>query len=606
MELDNITKIHSSEKSEIILGESAGKQYIKKTGEISHDAVQKIARINSPYIAKICEFGENYIITEYAEGFNLSERKIPVKKVFEVALELCDALSVLHEQDIIHRDVKPSNIILCNDGHIKLIDFDAARIKKTTTDKDTRFVGTDGFAPPEQYGFMQTDERSDIYSFGVTLKLLLRENYAKSLYKHVIEKCIRFNPEQRYGSIKAVRAALKRSRYIPVTAAVSGICAVICVALIAIISARSAPKVPVISSVPNSSEAVSSDVSDSFSSSSDMSSIAAYSSPGSSSNVISSTNPFSSTSTSSSSSTNTSSSTSTSTSLSTTSNTASLSSSTASTPSSSTITSITASGNSNDFVPPEEDEFDPDGYRFRWELLTMPNDFPVFMRTVSEFTSLCLSEHGCVNYVFYWNYLPETEARNFVQIFKDKFGGEEEFESNWISKIWHVYGDVVSARVTYVTSDEAAEPKNSCYLTISDFRNGAVTPKLNCDFGGDTAIPEFSERTIAWADSPMNGVIPELSEYVSSAMLQRTTFNFHWDYMMIGEVGTVLEKINEWLGDCDCTMETEYFGRLIWRFYGSANGNDYYVRVTCDQELHYPGLTRPYVEVQLLNKNSED
>ena len=131
MELENTTVIHSSEKCEIALGEWNGKQYIKKTGGFSREAVEKIAGINSPYIARIVEIGDDHIITEYADGGDLSKVKLPPKQVFNVALELCDALRFLHENDVIHRDIKPSNIIFCNDDHIKLIDFDAARIKAT-------------------------------------------------------------------------------------------------------------------------------------------------------------------------------------------------------------------------------------------------------------------------------------------------------------------------------------------------------------------------------------------------------------------------------------------------------------------------------------------
>ncbi len=124
-------------------------------------------------------------------------------------------ISGVEPKNIIHRDIKPSNIILTNERHVKIIDFDAARIKKPTADKDTSFVGTDGFAPPEQYGFMQTDERSDIYALGVTIKLLLKEAYDRSPYRAVLEKCMKSNPEQRYKSIKAVKTALTLCHYCP-------------------------------------------------------------------------------------------------------------------------------------------------------------------------------------------------------------------------------------------------------------------------------------------------------------------------------------------------------------------------------------------------------
>ena len=169
MDLNNEEVTYSSEKCKIIKGEYNGKQCIKKTGNFSREAVNAITRINSPYIPHIYEIGDDYIISEYFDGIDLSKSKISPKNVLSIALELCDALAELHKNSVIHRDIKPSNIILCGDGHIKLIDFDAARIKKIAADKDTAFIGTDGFAPPEQFGFTQSDELSDIYAFGVPI-----------------------------------------------------------------------------------------------------------------------------------------------------------------------------------------------------------------------------------------------------------------------------------------------------------------------------------------------------------------------------------------------------------------------------------------------------
>lgn len=256
MDLNNEEVIYSSEKCKITKGEYNGKQCIKKTGSFSREAVNAIARINSPYIPHIYEIGDDYIISEYVDGIDLSKTKIPSKNVLDIAFELCSALGQLHKNSIIHRDIKPSNIILGNDGHIKLIDFDAARIKKTMVDKDTVFIGTDGFAPPEQFGFTQTDERSDIYAFGVTIKLLLGDNYARSAYKSVIEKCIRFDPARRYKTIAAVRSAIVRGRYlrfaVPATA-VSGLAAVISV--VAILSVSSGTFSDIASLPENSTQA---------------------------------------------------------------------------------------------------------------------------------------------------------------------------------------------------------------------------------------------------------------------------------------------------------------------------------------------------------------
>lgn len=209
MELRNTKTIHSSEHGEVILGENPeGKLVVKKKAPQDRELLKKLSGVHSPYVAEIVEYDDEYVYLKYAEGTSLSERGAPASLLYNIFCELCSGLASLHSSGIVHRDIKPSNIILCDNGHIKIIDFDAARIKKPNADKDTVFVGTDGFAPPEQYGFMQTDERSDIYSLGVTMKLLLRDKFQHSPYRRVAEKCMRFNPEQRYSSVSQVKRAL--------------------------------------------------------------------------------------------------------------------------------------------------------------------------------------------------------------------------------------------------------------------------------------------------------------------------------------------------------------------------------------------------------------
>lgn len=214
MELINTRIIHSSDHGEVILGEnSEGKLIVKKKAPQDRELLKKLSGVHSPYIAEIVEYDDEYVYLEYAEGTSLSERGAPFSLLYSIFCEICSGLAALHSADIIHRDIKPSNIILCDNGHIKIIDFDAARIRKPEADKDTVFVGTDGFAPPEQYGFMQTDECSDIYSLGVTMKLLLRDKFQHSPFRRVTEKCMRFNPEQRYSSVSQVKRALFLCKY---------------------------------------------------------------------------------------------------------------------------------------------------------------------------------------------------------------------------------------------------------------------------------------------------------------------------------------------------------------------------------------------------------
>lgn len=168
--------------------------------------ILKIAEI--PYIPEIyrlVKFDEKlFVVEEYIGGQTLDEilkyeKNFSEETVADITRQIIQALQILHSYKIIHRDIKPSNIMLTKDGAIKIIDFGISRIAKDDSDTDTKFLGTRGYAPPEQYGFGQTDARSDIYSLGVLTQILLGKNY-KGWLKKIIERCTQFDPEKRYDS----------------------------------------------------------------------------------------------------------------------------------------------------------------------------------------------------------------------------------------------------------------------------------------------------------------------------------------------------------------------------------------------------------------------
>lgn len=183
--------------------------------------LKRVATINLPYAvlkkfsfrlpAKVLycaeDESETVIAEEFIQGENLSERKNPLSEsqAREILLQMCDGLAELHAQNIIHRDIKPSNMILQGE-RVRLIDFDAARIFKDGKETDTQRLGTEGYAPPEQFGFGQTDARSDIFSLGVTMKNLLGDNCGG--LKSVLDKCIALDPAQRFQSVDELKAAL--------------------------------------------------------------------------------------------------------------------------------------------------------------------------------------------------------------------------------------------------------------------------------------------------------------------------------------------------------------------------------------------------------------
>ncbi len=166
------------------------------------------------------------IVREYIAGEPLDqyikENTLSHQEITGICIQLCDILIYLHgrEHPIIHRDIKPQNIIVKPDGKIGLIDFDIAREYHSDSKSDTQFIGTREYAPPEQYGFSQTDARTDIYSVGIVLGWMLTgETDAKEVFRKVgrnrlatiYKRCTAFSPEHRFTSASKLKAALLSS-----------------------------------------------------------------------------------------------------------------------------------------------------------------------------------------------------------------------------------------------------------------------------------------------------------------------------------------------------------------------------------------------------------
>lgn len=210
-----MSTLKSSGKGDIQLVAANGKLYVRRYREISQELFQRIRGVSCPHLERLVEQSEDengaYFISEYIEGISASERTFSEKEAVKLLLELCAAIKALHRAGIIHRDIKPSNIICGNDGHIRLIDFDSARLRVEFQSRDTEILGTGGYAAPEQYGFMQTDDRSDIYAFGVTMEEILGENADKPKFRRIIRRCTQFDPDRRFRDISAVGRVIKRA-----------------------------------------------------------------------------------------------------------------------------------------------------------------------------------------------------------------------------------------------------------------------------------------------------------------------------------------------------------------------------------------------------------
>lgn len=153
---------------------------------------------------------EEYVLGHTADGINFT-KKLLYKTINEILLCIED----LHSINIIHRDIKPSNIMITEDHKIYLIDLGIARFYSDTIDSDTTKSGTKGFASPEQYGFQQTDFRSDIYSVGKTIESITKYNNINCSLNKIASKAASFDPNDRYSSAQALARAINIRRYIP-------------------------------------------------------------------------------------------------------------------------------------------------------------------------------------------------------------------------------------------------------------------------------------------------------------------------------------------------------------------------------------------------------
>ena len=196
-----------------------------------------LSRLNHSNLPAFTDFftedARHFLVMEYVDGSTLEDllerngRPFSERRVLGWARQLCDVLEYLHSQQppVIFRDMKPGNVMLTRTGRIKLIDFGIARLFRSSgSQADTQLLGTPGFAPPEQYGGAQTDERSDIYSLAMTLFQLMtcsisekgfgltdvHKNfpYVSPPVARALEKATSLGPEDRYESIVVFRRAL--------------------------------------------------------------------------------------------------------------------------------------------------------------------------------------------------------------------------------------------------------------------------------------------------------------------------------------------------------------------------------------------------------------
>jgi eukaryotic-like serine/threonine-protein kinase len=208
---------------------------------------RSVAQLQHPNIVTVIDRGEEdgcqYIVFEYIDGENLKERvvregRLDVREALEIAVEVAHGLAFAHEQGLIHRDVKPQNILLNGDGRAKVTDFGIARSLDVDGMTQTGTVlGTSNYIAPEQASGQRVDAHSDVYALGAVLYELLAgevpfagESFVAVAMKHMhepapnlldvrgdvplrvaaaVDRALEKDPEQRFPTMDAFAAELE-------------------------------------------------------------------------------------------------------------------------------------------------------------------------------------------------------------------------------------------------------------------------------------------------------------------------------------------------------------------------------------------------------------
>ena len=172
------------------------------------------------------ENGEVYLVREYIEGMSLAQMLlqkggISEAEICRISRKICQTAEQFQNPDepMIHRDIKPENIVVTPGSEVVFIDFGTMRSYKKDGSRDTFVVGTRGTAAPEQYGYTQTDQRTDVYAIGQTMLYMVSESYEMNQLsecavsrrmKKIIEKACSFEPDKRYGDAAQLRRAVEK------------------------------------------------------------------------------------------------------------------------------------------------------------------------------------------------------------------------------------------------------------------------------------------------------------------------------------------------------------------------------------------------------------
>ena len=209
-----LSEINGKEHITLVKNTATGQLYVKKTLSVYDRAVFEYIRRykpqNVPRIIEILQEQDQLIvIEEYFSGRSMQEilderGPLPFRDTLMITEALLRILLPFHRANppIVHRDIKPGNLLLSSDGVLKLVDFNAAKLYYPDKNRDTQLFGTVGYAAPEQYGFATSSPATDIFAIGRLICSLSADSSDLSkvpeILRPIVEKCTRLDPKDRY------------------------------------------------------------------------------------------------------------------------------------------------------------------------------------------------------------------------------------------------------------------------------------------------------------------------------------------------------------------------------------------------------------------------
>ena len=175
----------------------------RKLINISHENIVKVYGLTKDEYGIIA-------VMEYFPSKTLEEKMLEngifsIRDMKSVILQIAKGVSTIHDLGIVHRDLSANNILIDKNGRVKITDFGIARMYDKDKNTDTRILGTHGYAAPEQFGFIQTDRKADVYAIGVLMNVMLSGKMPnEKLYKgdsklmDIIQRCTSMKPADRY------------------------------------------------------------------------------------------------------------------------------------------------------------------------------------------------------------------------------------------------------------------------------------------------------------------------------------------------------------------------------------------------------------------------